>query len=323
MTSAIKLVTDAAPVHYGFPRVVRAGNSDLLLFYRVGTSHAYDDAAIAMRRSADDGQSWSDQTILRSREEGFSAHNPVALVATDARVILWSSRYEYGPSLRHPCWWSTSADDGHNWAAWTVFDESDQHSCYYVTDAIHTAHELLACDATFPASGEGPCHTRIHASADDGASWTCRSALTAPGENLGDEAALMETAPDRILCVQRDRARADVFRTWSSDGGRTWSDRQSICQMLDCVLQRPFLTRMADDSYLLSGRDYTRKQVVAYLSTDGGDTFGQRLVLDTYQKDGGYTTAIPLNSGECLLLWYSDSHTDPLQPDIKEVRIRT
>ena len=39
--------------------------------------------------------------------------------------------------------------------------------------------------------------------------------------------------------------------------------------MLDCTLQRPFLTHLGDRTYLLSGRDFDRKQVVAYLSLDG------------------------------------------------------
>ena len=49
VTDAI-LVTDTASRHYGFPRMVRACNRDLLLFYRAGTTHAYDDAVIEMRR---------------------------------------------------------------------------------------------------------------------------------------------------------------------------------------------------------------------------------------------------------------------------------
>jgi len=87
--------------------------------------------------------------------------------------------------------------------------------------------------------------------------------------------------------------------------------------MLDCVLQRPFLTRLDEALYLLSGRDYARRRVVTYLSVDGGRTFGQRMELDTFQKDGGYTAVVPLGGRACLIAWYSDSHARPLKPDIK------
>ena len=45
-------------VHYGFPRLIEAKDGRLLLFYRVGTSHAKDSSTIAMRTSLDEGASW-------------------------------------------------------------------------------------------------------------------------------------------------------------------------------------------------------------------------------------------------------------------------
>ncbi len=315
------LITGSVDMHYGFPRMVRSQSGDLLLFYRVGTTHAYDDASIGMRRSSDNGKSWSDERILWQCEPGFSAHNPVSIVNAQGRIILWASRFEHGPRLRHPCWWSSSDDHGHTWSTWTMFDPSAHHSCYYVTDAVHTSEGLLAIDATFPVTAEGSCHTRVHFSSDDGVSWACRSNLTSPKDNLGDEAALLETEEDALLCIQRDRIRSDSFRYWSRDGGHTWGERESIRDMLGCVLQRPFLTRLDEKFYLLSGRDFDRKRVVAYLSMDGGQTFGHRLELDIYQKDGGYTTAVRLDRGACLIAWYSDSHTHPLKPDIKTANL--
>ena len=87
--------------------------------------------------------------------------------------------------------------------------------------------------------------------------------------------------------------------------------------MLDCTLQRPFLTPIRGGTLVLSGRDCERKRVVAYLSTDNGRTFGHRLEVDRYQEDGAYTTVAPIGSDVCRLIWYSDSHTIPLRPDIK------
>ena len=316
------LVTEGADTHYGFPRMVGAANGDLLLFYRIGTTHAYDDAVIGMRASSDEGSTWSEERVLWAVAPGCSAHNPVALVTPSGRILLWTSRYEYGPPLRHPGWWSHSDDDGRTWSAFAVFDTSPEHNSYYVTEAIATSDGLLAGDATFPASGAGPCHARIWHSSDGGDTWAVRSYLTDPGANHGNEIGLMEIEPGVLLCILRDRARADVFRFWSRDGGHTWTPAESIRDMLDCVLQRPFLTRLAPDALLLSGRDFGRRRVVAYLSMDSGQTFGQRLELDEYQEDGAYTTAVPRRPDECLISWYSDSHTTPLKPDIKLASLR-
>ena len=144
------------------------------------------------------------------------------------------------------------------------------------------------------------------------------SRLTSPKEDYGDEVAFMETEPGTILCLLRARRQTGqdytpaIFRLWSHDGGKTWSERENIYDMLGCTLQRPFLTRLDEDTLLLTGRDRERKLVVAYVSTDNGRTFGQRHVLDHYQEDGAYTTGLALDANRVLLLYYSDSSSGPL-----------
>lgn len=133
----------------------------------------------------------------------------------------------------------------------------------------------------------------------------------------GDEVALLETEPGTILCLLCDRRHTDLYRRWSKDNGRTWSKRESLRQMLDCVLQRPVLTRLDAKTLLLSGRDFKRRLVVAYLSRDNGQSFGERHVLDSFQRDGAYTTAVVTGKGRVLMAWYSDQGTVALKPDIK------
>jgi len=306
-------------VHYGFPRIVRAKDGGLLLFYRVGTTHAYDDAHIVVRRSTDDGRTWSAEQRLWQPQATHSAHNPVALVAPSGRVVLWASDFKYSakPTVRLPCVWSHSLDHGRTWAAFDHFDRDPSRSTYYITDATVTSDGLLAGSAAFPPGGVGKCHTEMWHSVDGGLTWTVRSRLTQPAENKGDEIALLETQPGTLLCLLRDRQRHETYRLWSRDGGRTWSPRESIRPMLGCVLQRPFLTRLDAKTVMLSGRDYRRKLVVFYVSRDNGRTFAERHVLDTFQRDGGYTSALPLVPGKVLMTWYSDSGTTPLKPDIK------
>ena len=112
-------VATSRDVHYGFPRMVRAKNGDLLVFYRVGTSHAYDYSQIAMRRSRDVGTTWSEERILHADpKRDHSSHNPVAFVTKAGRVILWVSSYGFQsePKTRDPGYWSWSDDHGETWA---------------------------------------------------------------------------------------------------------------------------------------------------------------------------------------------------------------
>lgn len=310
--------------HYGFPRMVRAANGDLLLFYRLGVTHAQCEATIALLRSTDDGATWSDERIVwRPEQKGHGAHNPVALVTPSGRVILWVSelRVDPPPSVRLDCSWSVSDDHGATWAPSRLWDANPDRTSYYTTDAIRTADGLLAVNATFPPEGmAGGCYDVVWHSADDGEHWSVRSEMTSPDENRGDEVALLERESGEILCLLRDRRHEDIYRLTSADGGRTWSEPEGLRARLGCVLQRPFFTRLGGSTLLLSGRDAKRKQVVAYVSRDDGETFGGRAVIEAYKKDGAYTTAAPLGDGSCLMAWYSDADAPELKPDIKIAR---
>ena len=315
-------------VHYGFPRLVRAKNGGLLLFYRVGTTHARDYSAIAMRTSGDDGASWSPERILhRDPDKRRSAHNPVALVTRSGRVLLWTSSFGFQerPRKKDRCYWAWSDDHGETWSQFTVFDSDPTRGTYYVPDAVLTSEGILAGGITFPPSGVGNAYTVIWRSGDDGRTWSVRSMLTLPSENLGDEVTLMETEPGTILCLLRARLQPGathkkaIYRLWSEDGGRTWSQRENIYSMLDCILQRPFLTRLDRSTLLLSGRDFARKKIVVYISTDNGRTFGHRHELDHFTGDGGYTSAVRLSSRRALMAYYSDSASAESKPDIKQV----
>ena len=326
-----KDVAASRDVHYGFPRMVRANNGDLLVFYRIGTSHAYDYSRIAMRRSRDTGKTWSEERILHADpKRDHSAHNPVAFVTKAGRVILWVSSYGFQsePKTRDPGYWSWSDDHGGTWTPFVRFDRDPSRSVYYVTDVYQTSERILAAGTTFPPAGSETedAYTLLWES-QDGREWRVFSELTSPEEDYGDEVAFMETEPGTILCLLRARRQTGqdyapaIFRLWSHDGGKTWSKRENIHGMLGCTLQRPFLTRLNDDTLLLTGRDRERKLVVAYVSTDNGETFGQRHVLDHYQEDGAYTTGLALDTSRVLLLYYSDSSSAPLMPDIKQVEL--
>jgi hypothetical protein len=65
------------------------------------------------------------------------------------------------------------------------------------------------------------------------------------------------------------------------------------------------------------------RQLVAFVSYDGGQTFGYGTVLDTYtgeQIDGGYSWPMLLASGQVYVVYYADSH-DLQKPDIKSLTL--
>jgi hypothetical protein len=319
-------------VHYGFPYMVRAANGALLLFYRVGQSHASDAAVLALRMSRDRGRTWSAERIVhRDPRPTHGAHNPTAVVTPSGRVILFVSAvgWQTNPIVRDSLLWSWSDDHGESWAKFERFDPSADRSTYYMTDAIATQGGLLTVAATFPPSGIGPCWNLFWHS-EDGRAWRVLTALTQPEENRGDEIGLMETAPGVILALHRARRRPGesgypkaLWRRWSRDNGRTWSEPENLYEMLGrCILQKPLMTRLDATTILLAGRDQERKLVVAYVSRDNGQTFGERHVIDAYVADGAYTSSVAVEPGHAVMAYYTDVAAEPGKPDILQVSVK-
>lgn len=315
-------------VHYGFPRVARAANGDLLLFYRIGNSHAYDHSSVAMRRSTDEGASWGAERVLfTDPDPARSAHNPVAIVTATGRVILWVSRFRFTPlpHKREAGAWAWSDDHGASWTAFRTFDGDGSRSSYYMTDVIRTQDGLLGCMATFPPSGIGNCYAVLWHSAD-GVKWAVRADLTAPAANRGDEVALLETGAGEILCLLRTRRAGGVYPKGlsvfaSKDGGRAWKEGENLYGQLGVTLQRPFLTRLSSQAVLLTGRDVDRKEVVAYVSRDNARTFGEKRVMDSYAKDGAYTSCVVLKNGDVLVVYYADRAGELASLRVERMRV--
>tara|TARA_Y100001934_G_scaffold2464_1_gene3819 strand:- start:8176 stop:10098 length:1923 start_codon:yes stop_codon:yes gene_type:complete len=306
-------------VHYGFPRLIRAKDGRLLLFYRVGISHAKDPATIAQRTSFDGGGSWSAERIIHRDPDGYSAHNPVAVVAPDGRVLLFVSSYNFRHRRKLPMYWAHSDDHGETWSSFTKFDEHPSRSTYYMTDVERTDSGLFGMSAGFAADARTQCHN-IFWYSKDGRDWTIRSFHTQPAENRGDEVDLFHLSGERFMVFHRDRRQQTTWRVRSEDAGRTWTEREDLGDQVE-ILQRPFATRLTDEVTLLSGRDAKRKLVVVYVSRDGGETFGERHVIDSYSADGAYTSAVRLSDRQALLVYYGDRPAFRGKPDIRQVTL--
>ena len=146
--------------------------------------------------------------------------------------------------------------------------------------------------------------------------------MTEPEANIGDEVGLAHLGGDRVLLLLRGRHRPGLHRYRSGDFGRTWSAEEGIGEQVG-TLQRPFLTPLGGGSWLLTGRqsEAKPKAVVAYVSSDDGETFVGPTTIDTYQSDGAYTSGVVRPDGSILLAYYADKQQAD-KPDIHLVELR-
>jgi len=114
---------------YRIPAIIRLNNKDLLAFCegRVNSTGDFGDIDIVMKRSSDNGKTWSSlQTVVDY--EMLQAGNPVPVVDAldntypNGRIFLFyntGNNYEYevrkGNGLRE-VWYKTSVDNGTTWS---------------------------------------------------------------------------------------------------------------------------------------------------------------------------------------------------------------
>ena len=313
-----KTVCRHGDTHYRFPRLVCLNDGTLLLVYRIGKTHNTDPGNVGMRTSTDQGVSWSEERVVFRYPEGYSVQGPVPVVCRDGRIVLFMSRKNLIEDLKQDQYRMHSDDNGDTWSPEEIFDRDQNRCSYYLTDAIRTTDGLLGCISTFSPPGTPPVYCAVWHSGDDGRSWQVRSYLTDPQKNEGDEAAMLETEPGRILVILREREiNEHTYRFYSEDGGRSWTAREDITGMIG-VLQRPFLTRMSERTVLLTGRDRDCKTVVCFISEDNGRTFSEPYVIDRYRKDGAYTAAVSLSNTRALIVYYTDQECIG-KPDLRSV----
>jgi len=313
-------VLDADPdEHEGFPRLVRAADGRLLLFSRLGTTHAQDSACIVLRTSSDQGETWSERREIWRDPAGWCAHNPVAVTSADGAVILWCSRYDWKTRSKNHGLVSRSQDHGDTWAPFRQFDASPYRTCYYMTDCICVDGRLLGLATCFQANGREPAFNVPWRSEDHGAAWTELPPVGAPDANTGNEVALAQLPDGRIISLLRGRGRPGLYRRYTADFGATWTDEKDIHDQVG-TLQRPFLLSVGSGNWLLSGRQADRdpKATVAYLSTDDCVTFIGPTVIEEYASDGGYTSGVLRADGAVVLVYYADPGV-PDKPDIRVV----
>ena len=150
-------------------------------------------------------------------------------------------------------------------------------------------------------------------SIDGGETWTLRLMGHDWLAGWGDEAALLETAPGRVLAMVRQNRPAYLLQSWSEDAGNTWSQplRTGIWGY------PPHLLRLRDGRVLCTyGHRRDPLGVQAVISADGGTTWDvdhcailrgdgeTRRREDRESRDLGYPVSVQLPDGSLFTAYY-------------------
>ncbi len=333
------------PLAYScFPDITLRKNGELLVaFRRAGGfsvevlksgrwDHVDKASRIALVRSLDGGLTWSQPAVLDAVDPQCGEQDPSISARRDGTLMINYFRWRVVPatqkaSLGYPTrqqkdgsWADVegpyiirSSDGGSTWERKPVAAFCPPFRCAGVSDSVLELGDgtlLMPIYDWDDGNTTAACRSHVIRSTDDGATWG-QPALIArdPDEKISfEEPSLAHTPDGRLLAMLRapvERTASYLYRAFSDDGGRTWTDLQRTP-----LWGHPAHVLTLADGRMLCTYGYRREPfgVRACLSADGGRTWDieHEYVLrsDGVNVDLGYPSSVQLADGALLTVYY-------------------
>ena len=286
----------------------------------------HGDIDLILKRSTDDGRTWSRPSIVY--EEGGSQKvtigNACPVVDQDTGTIWLPFCRDNDDVLI-----TYSTDDGQTWAKPREITQDVKKPVWgwYATgpgvgiqlaSGSHKGRLVIPCDHREPYKGKPAMFSHVFYSDDHGTSWKLGGTV-APHT---DECQVVELADGRLMMNMRNywgrsggRADRDRMRatSLSSDGGITWSELKFDKTLIEPICQASFLrythSAAGDKSRLLFSNPASktdRQRMTVRLSYDEGASWPVAKLL--YAGSAAYSCLTILPDGQIGMLYERDSY---------------
>jgi hypothetical protein len=316
-----------------FPVVVRLKNGTLGAVVRGGAPHVGVQGRLDWIHSEDGGKTWSKPTVLVDSE--WDDRNPAAGVMPDGTVVVsyaeastYNAEGQFTMSVgKYAMYYVLSTDQGQTWSEKIplcpdLFDYGSPYGRILVQrDGTALMPLYLWPQKMEPRTGAvtqaQPNCAGFVRSTDNGRTWGDWSPVAADH----NETSLEELPDGRLIAALRTEGGA-VSVCESSDGGRTWTPPRTITK---AGQHPPDLCRLRSGALLMVfGCRLEPQGVQAILSDDGGATwsFDRRAFLawQCLNTDCGYPSAVQLDDGTIVTLYYSVGTADRPDEQARSVR---
>ncbi len=281
---------------------------------------------VVVRRSEDDGKTWSDYIVVAANDEGGGYGDPAIVVDEKSGDILVISTHGNGLWQKTPghIMVSRSKDYGKTWEK-----PVDISSQILTTDP--NGPQPIKCQSAFASSGralqlrDGRIIFAIIVREENVKNFKCYSVFSDdgghtwnvswnPADDNADEAKVVELPDGKLIMSTRNRFKGPRHFSYSTDRGRSWSAPVLKGDLIDPACNGDIIWYNYGGRDLLlqslPGSPTERKDVTIYASEDGGKTWPYKRVLT--EAGSAYSSMTILPDGSIGVLTEEDfPKTDP------------
>jgi predicted neuraminidase len=226
------------------PSMIELDNGDILCTWFAGTAEGSGDVKIVYSRLPNKGEKWEPCQIA-SREDNHSLQNPFFFQAPGGPLYLyhtsqetrgvnpekWREMVSRGEAKGTYVMQSTaliyrlvSQDQGRTWEAKEVFSSKKGSFCRHSIQVLSNGDWIFPMYYSFdddnPDRAHGDDYSVVQISPDRGKTWT---EYPVPESRGRVQMSVIETDPGKCAAFFRSRAADSIYRSFSSDYGKTWT----------------------------------------------------------------------------------------------------
>lgn len=318
---------------YRIPAIIRLADGDLLAFAegRVNGAADFGDVKIVMKRSKDNGKTWSALRIVASNDSLQAGNAAPVLDLTDpayphGRIFLfYNTGNEPEGDIRRgigtrEVWYKTSTDNGLTWSSplnitsqvkksnWRSYANTPGHAMQFLwgkykgriyVAANHSKGNPLPHFEDYDAHG---FYTDDH-----GKTFHLSEDVSFPGSNENMATELCGNKMMLNIRNQKEEPRCRIVAI-SDDGGVTWDTTYYDRQLPDPVCQGSILTigcKKGNAILAFCNNDDTahRRNLTLRISFNGGKSWAKKYLVDKKGVSTAYSDIVKINKRKIGVLY--------------------
>lgn len=324
---------------FRIPAIIGLPNNDLIAFVegRVAGAADFGNVDIVMRKSSDDGKTWSEIRVV-VENDSLQAGNPAPVVdLTDpefpgGRIFLFYNTGDVGEQeLRkgeghRKVWYVTSSDKGKTWSEptditsqvkkpdWRSYANTPGHAMQFnrgkYKGRIYVAANHSKGDPQ-PQYKDYQAHG--YYTDDHGKTFHLSENVSFPGSN---EATAAELSDGKLMLNARNQTGDPKYRivAISNDGGAHWDTTYYDHNLPDPVCEGSILNigwkeGEAILAFCNNDSQSGRKDLTVRISFDGGATWARKFLVDEKGRSTAYSDIVKIDKYKVGVLYERDGYS--------------